>query len=408
MQKYSATFIRLRDFCLENKIIKTKIHKQATLSLISLFLVPIILMILAILSPNENAYSETFIQAHRSLPFENFFYCNGRVPNRLAGTKRIVIIIYKIYFKLKSYVNNDFTPSEYSLKYLLKKKKIDCVLAEYGTTAAESLRVIQSLQLPLVVHFHGYDASDRDFLLKYKEKYIKVFTYAKSIISVSKKMTSDLIALGCPENKIILNTYGPSIDFYNIKPSFNTKQFIAIGRLVNKKAPHLTIVAFSKVAKKYPDARLLFGGEGHLLDDCKNLVKTLGLQEQVSFLGKQTKSQVMQHFSASLAFVQHSVTAENGDTEGTPVAVLEANAAGLPVIATRHAGIPDVIEHGKTGFLVEESDIEAMASYMIQLCENPEKAKQMGRQGSQNVLLNFSIEKHLQSLTDTINKAVEP
>ena len=363
-------------------------------------------MILAILSPNENAYSETFIQAHRNLPFRNFFYCGGRVPYKLAGSKRLVIIIHKVYFKLRSYLNNSFTSSEYCLKYLLKKKKINCVLAEYGTTAADSLRVIQSLNLPLVVHFHGYDASDRNFLLRYKEKYIEVFKYAKFIISVSKKMTADLIALGCPENKIILNTYGPNIDFYNITPSFNTKQFVAIGRFVDKKAPHLTIRAFSKVAKQHPDATLVFGGEGDLLNACKDLVKVLGIQNQVSFLGKLSKLQIMQLFSTSIAFVQHSITPENGDSEGTPVAVLEANAAGLPVIATRHAGIPDVIEHGKTGFLVEELDVEGMANYMIQLYDNPEKARQMGQSGSQNMQLNFSIEKHLKCLAEIINKAV--
>lgn len=363
-------------------------------------------MNLAILSHTENTYSETFIQAHRKLPFKNLFYFNAPVPHILSGTVQLVRLGYKIYFKLKSLVDKKLTRSEHTLKYLLEKEKTDCVLAEYGTTAAESLRVIQSLHLPLVVHFHGYDVSDKRFLIRYKEKYIEVFDYAKCIVSVSKKMTADLIALGCPEDKIVLNTYGPNTKFYDIKPSFNTKQFIAIGRFVYKKAPHLTITAFSKIAKDYPDATLLFAGKGPLLDKCIKLVKDLHLEKQVFFLGKQTPAQIMKHLSASLAFVQHSVTAKSGDSEGTPVAILEASAAGLPVIATRHAGIPDVIEHGKTGFLVEELDVESMADYMRQLCENPEKARLMGQQGSQNIQLNFSLEKHLNTLTEIINKAV--
>lgn len=364
---------------------------------------------LAILSPSENAYSETFIQAHRSLPFNIFFYCNASndVPSKLSGTKKLVIISHKIYFKLKSFLTGKLSRSEYTLRYLLKKNKIDCVLAEYGTTAAASLKVIRSLGLPLIVHFHGFDASRENVLVKFKEKYIETFAYAQFVVSVSKKMSVDLIGLGCPEDKIILNRCGPNRDFFDIKPDPEKKQqFIAIGRFVEKKAPHLTIMAFSKVAKKYPDAKLLFGGSGKLLKTCKDLVKELGIEEQVLFLGKQSRAQIMSLFAASLAFVQHSVTAANGDSEGTPVAILEASAAGLPVIATRHAGIPDVIEHGKTGLLVEEGDVEGMADCMMQLYENPEKAKMMGYEGSQNIGLHFTMEKHLNRLTEIINIAM--
>ncbi len=367
-------------------------------------------MILGILSPNENAYSETFIQAHKSLPFKIFFYCNGRVPVQLAGTVGLVRLSHKIYFKLKSLINKKLTASEQILKYLLRKKKVECVLAEYGVTAAASLRVIQSLNLPLIVHFHGFDASDRNFLLKYKEKYIEVFQYAGAVVSVSRKMTEDLIALGCHPDKIVLNTYGPNPDFFNIRPNFNSKNFIAIGRFVDKKAPHLTIKAFSALAKRCPDAHLFMAGEGNLLKYCQDLVKDLGIGQQVSFLGILPKSQIVRFFSNSLAFVQHSVTAKNGDSEGTPVAILEASAAGLPVIATRHAGISDVIEDGITGFLVEEFDTAGMANYMIELCENPEKAKVMGARGKEFIRSNFTLEKHLSRLTEIINKAmlVEP
>lgn len=365
---------------------------------------------LAILSPYENAYSETFIHAHKELPFNIFFFCNGKdnVPRQLSGTKKLVRISHKIYFKLKSVLNSKSTPAEYALRYLLKKNKIDGVLAEYGVTAAASLKVIQSLRLPLIVHFHGYDASKKDVLLKFKEKYIEMFKYAQFVVSVSKKMSVDLIGLGCPEDKIILNRCGPNRDFFDIKLEPEKKQqFVAIGRFVEKKAPHLTIMAFSKVAKKYPEARLLFGGKGKLLNGCEDLVKELGIDKQVLFLGTQSRAQIISLFSASLAFVQHSVTAETGDSEGTPVAILEASAAGLPVIATRHAGIPDVIEHGKTGLLVEEQDVEGMAAYMMQLYENPEKAKAMGLEGSQNIRLHFTMEKHLNCLTDIINKAMD-
>lgn len=363
---------------------------------------------LAILSPYENAYSETFIQAHKSLPFNIFFYCNGKnyVPAQLAESSKLVRRINRVYFTLKSLMRNKLTESEHSLKYLLKKKKIDCVLAEYGVTAAASLNVVQSLKLPLIVHFHGFDSSDRGVLHKYKEKYLQVFKYAIFVVVVSKKMSADLIALGCPADKIIRTTCGPNADFFSVKSNFIYRNFTAVGRFVDKKAPHLTIKAFAEVAKQYTDARLFFGGKGKLLNACKDLVKELGIEEQVSFLGKLSRPEIIELFSNSLAFVQHSVTAENGDSEGTPVAIMEASAAGLPVVATRHAGITDVIQHGITGFLVEEFDVEGMINYMTKLCEDLGKAKAMGGEGSNLIKSNFTIEKHLDCLTELINKAM--
>ena len=110
----------------------------------------------------------------------------------------------------------------------------------------------------------------------------------------------------------------------------------------------------------------------------------------------------------SVAFVQHSITADNGDMEGTPVAVLEASAAGLPVISTFHAGIPDVIIHGETGLLVEEHDVEGMANYMIHLLENPDKAINMGAKGKTHIRDNFSLDRHLNTISELVKKAVDP
>jgi glycosyltransferase involved in cell wall biosynthesis len=108
----------------------------------------------------------------------------------------------------------------------------------------------------------------------------------------------------------------------------------------------------------------------------------------------------------SIAFVQHSRTAENGDMEGTPVAVLEAQAAALPVISTIHAGIPDVVVQGKTGFLVNEGDVNAMSQHMIDLANNFEMARQMGGTARQRIIENFTMKHHIDTLNDVIKKSV--
>ncbi|MNL49008.1 GDP-mannose-dependent alpha-(1-6)-phosphatidylinositol monomannoside mannosyltransferase [compost metagenome] len=158
---------------------------------------------------------------------------------------------------------------------------------------------------------------------------------------------------------------------------------------------------------KFPNAKLVIGGDGNLFEVCKNLVYYLKLENNVFLPGVLSKEDFVGYLENSLAFVQHSITAINGDQEGTPVAILEASAAGLPIIATFHAGIPDVIINEKTGLLINEHDVDAMAQKMIMLLENKEYAIQLGKKGKENIKSNFSQERHLKILNDLVDKAIE-
>jgi glycosyltransferase involved in cell wall biosynthesis len=220
-------------------------------------------------------------------------------------------------------------------------------------------------------------------------------------------MLEMVIEMGCPENKVVLNTYGPQPDFGKIKPEFTKKQFIGIGRFTDKKAPYYTILAFKKVVEHYPDVKLLLAGDGVLLNTCKNLINYLGLEENIRFLGIITQEEYQDILKESLAFVQHSITADNGDMEGTPLAVLEASAAGLPVISTRHAGIPDVIKHKETGLLCDEHDVDAMAEHMMSMLKHHSLAKSLGSSGKNYILKNYSLERHITKLNEILMLAVK-
>jgi glycosyltransferase involved in cell wall biosynthesis len=159
-----------------------------------------------------------------------------------------------------------------------------------------------------------------------------------------------------------------------------------------------------EVLKKHPGARLLFAGSGPLLPVCRNIVRYHGCGDAVIFLDDVDSQTLQQLYANATGFVQHSITAEDGDMEGTPVSVLEASAAGLPVVSTKHAGIPAVVVDGQTGLLVEEHDVETMAEYMIRLLDDREYAMSLGRQGREFVRNNFSMEKHIGVLNGLINK----
>lgn len=363
---------------------------------------------IAMVSPSLDAYSETFIQSQKNgLDAKVFYYYGGRLPTHLEQYGKLLSRKDLLFSKIKRKLGlTHFSPNELAFIRSLKEKKIQVVLAQYGTTAHCIVKICEYLKIPLITHFHGYDASVNS-VIENCDKYKYVFDYSSFVIAVSISMREKLIELGCSMDKVIYNTYGPNPLFLKLKPQSKEQTFVGLGRFVNKKAPYYTILAFSKVLGQYPDAKLVIGGNGSLYEVCKNLVRYLNIENSVSLPGILTKEQFLSYLSTSLAFVQHSVTAIDGDQEGTPVAVLEASAAGLPVISTFHAGISDVILDGETGLLVEEHDVDAMARKMIRLLENKELAFHLGKNGKERIETHFTMEKHLKTIDALITKAIE-
>lgn len=363
---------------------------------------------LALISPAKEGYSETFIKAQKDLlPFNIHFYYGGFIP--LNHEKDGRLLQQDLYSKIVRKINNE-SPAisiQKSVIHNFRKNKINCVLAQYGPTGAEMVNICKELGIPLVVHFHGYDASMYETLKSYSEKYKLMYDYASAIIVVSKFMYNELVKLCAPKNKLILNTYGPNEIFREIKPDYKSKQLIAIGRFVDKKAPYYTILAFKQVIKNLPDAKLVMIGDGPLWATCKNLVHFYKLDNNIIFKGVQTPSEIKLEMSKSCAFIQHSIRAENGDCEGTPLSVLEAQLAGLPVISTYHAGIPDVVINNKTGLLSNEHDVDSMTLHIINLLKSTEFRMELGENGKKRIINNFSVEKYINRLSEVIKAACQ-
>ena len=365
---------------------------------------------LAIVAQSLNAYSETFIQAHKEIQGMNVHYYYGDpLPTILEnyGTLEKSRLIWMIIHYFGKILGSPFLDRREDIfSWSLRKERIDCVLAEYGPTGANVLNVCKSLKIPLVVTFLGYDASVHKILQKYDLAYKDMFMYASAVIVVSRSIQEKLIDIGCPAEKIHYSPTGPHERFFIVKPDFSQKLFISTGRFVDKKAHYYTILAFNEVLKKHPDARLVIAGDGVLLNACINLVRFLRIGHAVFLPGVINLEQFAEYLSVARAYVQHSVTALDGDMEGTPVAILEASAAGLPVISTRHAGIPDVVVDGSTGFLVDEHDVISMSKHMMTVLEDEHLARKIGANGKLFVMENFNREAHLGLIARVLQDAV--
>jgi glycosyltransferase involved in cell wall biosynthesis len=219
-------------------------------------------------------------------------------------------------------------------------------------------------------------------------------------------MERHLLELGCPREKLVYNPCGVDLrQFGAAAPAGSPPRFLAVGRLVEKKGPHLTLAAFAHALRKRPEIRLRLIGEGALLPVCRDLVQVLDIGHAVEFLGGQPHDTVALEMQRSRAFVQHSITAADGDREGTPVAILEAGVAGLPVISTRHGGIPDVVIHGQTGLLSDERDIEGMAAHMVSLATDAARAAELGREAASHVRRHYTMDQSISRLARIVEAA---
>ena len=289
----------------------------------------------------------------------------------------------------------------------LRRSRARAVLAEFGWTGVGMLDACRAAEVPIVVHFHGNDAYSDEILAQNAERYRELFAFASAIVAVSTDMEKQLVRLGAPPDKVHRIVYGIDLGrFEGADPRRSPPSLLAVGRFVEKKAPQLTLLAFAAVLRDQPAARLRMIGDGPLLGPCRAMVEGLGIGGSVELLGLRTQDEVAAAMKEARAFVQHSLRASDGDSEGAPLSILEAQASGLPVISTRHAGIPEVVLEGETGLLVAERDVQGMAAAMRRMVEDADLAARLGAAGRERVERNFTARGSLDALAALIDRAM--
>ena len=247
-------------------------------------------MKICITRTEKYAYSETFIrdQINQFNIFcETYTLYGGRYPERMEnGTLLSPWLFWVLHKIIKGFLGRNNFFSDYGVKKYLKQNQIDVVLANYGMSASHMVPACRALNIPLIVIFHGHDATDKKLLHKYKNKYKILFKYASSIIVVSHDMKLRLINLGADKEKIHVVPCGVDTSkfIYN-KENVQPKTFLAVGRLTAKKGPLHTIRAFYQVLQKHPDSKLIFvGNTTDLYDECQNLISELKIEKSITFV----------------------------------------------------------------------------------------------------------------------------
>lgn len=351
---------------------------------------------LCIASPNLAAYSETFIkdQIAQLQPGALIYHGNYPVMSREGD--------WQLPFPLNIHpvrgVCKRLAPALFhkvytdSLAKFLERRNIRILLANYGPVGVSVADACKKAGVKLVVHFHGFDAYDYKTIDKFGKAYRHLFRYADKLVAVSTEMKAQLVELGADRDKIAFVSCGVNLErFTSTDPSANPPVLINVGRFTPKKGPDLLIKAFKIVHDAIPEARLEMVGGGELFKDALALAAELGLTEFITFAGVQPPEEIIKRLHHSRIYVQHSLRPPSGDSEGTPVSVLEASACALPVVSTRHAGIKDAVAEQVSGLLVDEGDYKGMAGAIITLLKDPALCKKMGKAARERMSDNYSF-----------------
>ncbi|MEO0697582.1 MAG: glycosyltransferase [Pseudomonadota bacterium] len=291
---------------------------------------------------------------------------------------------------------------EHRLAKFLRAHKVTALLAEFGTTGCALRLVAKREGIPIFVNFHGLDATVLGQRRTIRYAYRLLAQDAQRFFCGSRHFADVLVGIGIPHAKIDVVPCGIELDQFTATSTKNENQVIAIGRLTRKKRPDLAIRAFAVARQCKPDLKLDIIGDGPERGTCERTINQLGLKQSVTLVGAQSHAEVKKRLRKANIFVQHSVTAENGDQESQGISLVEAMASGVPVVTTDHNGFSETVSHGKTGLLSPEMDVEAMGQNLQRLASDPALAREMGTNGRRHAETYYDAHRLARRLRDVI------
>ena len=280
----------------------------------------------------------------------------------------------------------------------------DLIHAHFGFTAYKLLLLKLFMRIPMIATFGGTDLTVHAARPKTGELYRALFDVVEQLVAVSEDLRQSAIQLGCPPDKIVTIHRGVDTGTFRFvdRGSRGEKalEILMVSRLSKKKGHLEAVAALAGLPEDVADWRLSIVGSGPEEAAIKAHVREKGLEEKVTFRGNLPIEEVRRSMADSDILLHPSLTPGDGDREGIPNAVMEGQATGLPVISTRHGGIPELVIDGETGLLVGEHETAALTDALRQLLTSRERRLQLGAAGRERIVGEFSLEQQAQRYLD--------
>ncbi len=296
-----------------------------------------------------------------------------------------------------------FYRGEYDqLHAVLSGRRADLLHVYFGHTGVHLLPFIRNWPKPSVVSFHGMDIMLRNQEPGYNERLRELLRTVPMVLARSESLADRLTGLGCDPEKIRINRTGIPMEGFPAvvrkPPADGAWRLIQASRLIEKKGLEITLGAFAAFQRAHPKATLVLAGEGPLLERLKAKSAALGLAEAVSFPGFFPQPELVRAYQDAHLFLHPSRTPPTGDQEGVPNSMLEAMATGLPVLATRHGGIPEAVTSGQDGLLVAENDAAALSEALSTITGDPALYEKFSRNAAESVREKFEQSRSIAKL----------
>jgi len=280
--------------------------------------------------------------------------------------------------------------------FLRAVRRSDAALihAHFGDVGWTHLFLAEQTGRPLIASFYGYDVEMRGRDPLWRKRYQELFARGQALLCLGEWMRGQLIGLGCPPAKALVLPFGADLERLTFRPrSWDGRgpvRAVMVANFVPKKGHMIALEALAQVRQQVPSAELWLVGDGELRPQIEAHIQALGLTQAVRLLGRVPYPLTGGIGDEAQLFVLPSHTAPDGNQEGLPMVLIEAQAIGLPVLSTVHACIPEVVAHGESGLLAPEGDVAGLVANWLALLEQPARWPAMGARGRQIVEARYN------------------
>ena len=281
-------------------------------------------------------------------------------------------------------------------KTALTDLSANLIHAHFGKGGYYCSPIAEKLNLPLITTFHGSDITQRD-KFSYNKKHRKiVFQQSSKIIAVSKFIENKLLKAGCPPEKIIQHYIGIDTQYFSsVGQKSEQPTILFVGRLIEQKGCQYLIQAMKIVQAQLPEAELIIAGDGKYQE---KLVTLSADFRNITFLGAQNRTQVKALMSSAWLTCLPSIKMDRGNEEGMSTVCMESQAMGTPVVGFDTGGVSECVEHGVTGLLSPEKNIEQLAKNLLTLLKSNPLRTSFSRAGVERTNRLFNIKRQCQIL----------
>lgn len=283
---------------------------------------------------------------------------------------------------------------------------VELLHIHFGYHGAKMVGLKRKLQLPMVCSFYGDDAYAEEFASR--SHYEALFKLADKILVLGPSMKAKVVELGCSEEKVIIHHLGIGVDKipYKKREHGQRLKFLIASSFLEKKGVHIALNALAQIASEL-DFEVEIIGDGPLRSEIEGIITSSGLADRVKMHGYQSYGFLIEAALRCDVFIQASQTTRDNRKEGTPMAIADVMATGMPVVSTEHSDIPELVMENSTGYLAKEGDVDSLVAKLRSLFQMKERLIEMGGNARKHVEHDFNVKNQAERLNKMYRKLVK-